>query len=90
MPKAISDGGIVKVEIRAKTIPQSTSLTAPFTQGSLFVLLISHRVRESEVEPEGRCGASGSARGALSLPRTRRDRRPRLSVLREQPCFFVL
>ena len=29
------DGGIVKVEIRAKTIPQSASLTAPFTQESL-------------------------------------------------------
>ena len=29
------DGGIVKVEIRTKTIPQSASLTVPFTQESL-------------------------------------------------------
>ena len=31
------DGGIVKVEIRTKTIPQSASLTAPFTQESLWL-----------------------------------------------------
>ena len=30
------DGGIVKVKSSRKTIPQSTSLTAPFTQGSLW------------------------------------------------------
>ena len=30
------DGGIVKVEFYAKTILQSASLTAPFTQGSLW------------------------------------------------------
>jgi len=30
------DGGVVKNAIFEKTIPQSASLTAPFTQGSLF------------------------------------------------------
>ena len=32
---ACRDGGIVKIKIYAKTIPQSASLTAPFAQGSL-------------------------------------------------------
>ena len=32
---ACRDGGIVKPAFQAKTIPQSASLTAPFTQGSL-------------------------------------------------------
>ena len=37
------DGGIVKIKIYAKTIPQSASLTAPFAQGSLAML---HRYGE--------------------------------------------
>ena len=33
---ACRDGGIVKNDNSHKTIPQSASLTAPFTQGSLW------------------------------------------------------
>ena len=41
---ACRDGGIVKIKIYVKTIPQSASLTAPFAQGSLTML---HRCNEA-------------------------------------------
>ena len=37
---ACRDGGIVKSDNLHKTIPQSASLTAPFTQGSLWHKII--------------------------------------------------
>ena len=37
------DGGIVNLQSKVKTIPQSPSVTAPFTQGSRICAVLLHR-----------------------------------------------
>ena len=52
---ACRDGGIVKSDNLHKTIPQSASLTAPFTQGSLFLFTygLFFQTRVAHITAEG-------------------------------------
>ena len=55
---AKQDGGIVKIKIIPKTIPQSPSVTAPFTQGSLFYV---HLCRVNFLDKHCFCGHKSEA-----------------------------